>query len=59
MYIPTENLFKHTFFIEYPEAGRLEVYPNRDSMSYIDIYNIPEVKTMYRGTIDSRDGAEI
>ena len=25
-------------------------YPNRDSMSYIDIYNIPETKTMLRGT---------
>ncbi|TAL80294.1 MAG: saccharopine dehydrogenase, partial [Bacteroidetes bacterium] len=26
------------------------VYPNRDSISYIDIYGIPETSTMYRGT---------
>jgi len=29
----------------------LEHIPNRDSISYISTYNIPEVETMYRGTI--------
>jgi saccharopine dehydrogenase-like NADP-dependent oxidoreductase len=48
--VATENLFKHPFSVEYPGVGKLEVYPNRDSLSYIDIYNIPEAKTMYRGT---------
>lgn len=28
----------------------MHVYPNRDSLPYIDIYGIPEVKTMFRGT---------
>ncbi len=27
------------------------VYPNRDSIQYIDLYGIPEVKTMFRGTL--------
>jgi saccharopine dehydrogenase (NADP+, L-glutamate forming) len=44
------NLFKDRFSYNFPGIGDLEVYPNRDSVSYIDIYGIPEVKTMYRGT---------
>ncbi len=48
--IPTENLFKNPLKIDFPEIGKMEVYPNRDSLAYINIYNLPEVKTMYRGT---------
>ncbi len=48
--IPKENLFKDPLQIEFPEVGQMEVYPNRDSLAYIDIYNIQEVETMYRGT---------
>lgn len=44
------NLFKDRFLFDFPGVGVLEVYPNRDSLSYIDIYKIPEVTTMYRGT---------
>lgn len=28
-----------------------EAYPNRDSVPYIDTYEIPETKTMFRGTL--------
>lgn len=48
--IPTEDLFKNPLQIDFPGVGQMEVYPNRDSLAYIDIYNIPEVETMYRGT---------
>lgn len=48
--IPTENLFKNPLKIYFPSLGMLDVYPNRDSMSYIDIYKVPGVKTMFRGT---------
>jgi saccharopine dehydrogenase-like NADP-dependent oxidoreductase len=48
--ISSEDLFKTTFTYNFPGAGEFDVYPNRDSISYIDIYGIPEVKTMYRGT---------
>lgn len=48
--IPTENLFKNPMQVDFPEVGTMEVYPNRDSLAYIDIYNLPNVKTMYRGT---------
>ena len=48
--IPGAELFDHYEIIEVPDDGKFEGYPNRDSMSYIDIYNIPETKTMLRGT---------
>lgn len=48
--IPTENLFKNPLNINFPEVGEMEVYPNRDSLAYIDIYNLPNIETMYRGT---------
>jgi saccharopine dehydrogenase-like NADP-dependent oxidoreductase len=48
--IPTADLFKERFSMEFPGIGPLEVYPNRDSVSYINIYGIPEARTVYRGT---------
>ena len=48
--VPSENLFKDRFIQNFPGLGELEVYPNRDSTSYIGIYGIPETSTMYRGT---------
>lgn len=48
--IPTDNLFKNPLEIDFPEIGKMEVYPNRDSLSYIDIYQLPDIQTMYRGT---------
>jgi saccharopine dehydrogenase (NADP+, L-glutamate forming) len=50
-YIDAGNLFKDRFSYTFPGIGDLEVYPNRDSISYIEIYGIPETKTMYRGTL--------
>lgn len=44
------NLFKDIFSYNFKGIGDLEVYPNRDSVSYIDIYGIPEAITIYRGT---------
>lgn len=48
--IPTKNLFKNPFRVDFPDVGILEVYPNRDSVSYKEIYGIPETRTMFRGT---------
>jgi saccharopine dehydrogenase (NADP+, L-glutamate forming) len=50
VYIEPVDLFKDRFEYHFPEIGDLEVYPNRDSISYIDIYGIQEAHTMYRGT---------
>lgn len=48
--LETSELFKNPLIIDFPEIEEMHVYPNRDSLPYINIYNIPEVKTMYRGT---------
>ncbi len=50
VYVPTEDLFKNPLMIDFPKVGKLDIYPNRDSMPYIDLYGIPETKTMMRGT---------
>jgi saccharopine dehydrogenase-like NADP-dependent oxidoreductase len=44
------NLFKARFTHSFPGIGDLEVYPNRDSISYIDIYGLKGISTIYRGT---------
>jgi saccharopine dehydrogenase-like NADP-dependent oxidoreductase len=49
--IPSEKLFSDTFKVDFPEIGTLDMYPNRDSVSYINEYRIPEVKSMMRGTL--------
>ncbi|NVO01680.1 MAG: saccharopine dehydrogenase NADP-binding domain-containing protein [Bacteroidetes bacterium] len=48
--VPTKNLFKDIFTLNINGVGDLNVYPNRDSLPYIEIYGIPEAKTMFRGT---------
>jgi saccharopine dehydrogenase (NADP+, L-glutamate forming) len=48
--VPTEELFKNPLKVNFDPIGELDVYPNRDSISYIEIYGIPETKTMFRGT---------
>ncbi|MHA1935294.1 MAG: saccharopine dehydrogenase C-terminal domain-containing protein [Candidatus Thorarchaeota archaeon] len=48
--IPGADLFDNYEIMEVPGMGNFEGYPNRNSMSYIETYNIPETKTMLRGT---------
>ena len=48
--LPTSDLFKNPLLVDFEGVGEMEVYPNRDSISYMDIYGIPETKTMMRGT---------
>lgn len=48
--VPTQELFKNPFEVDFPGVGKLDVYPNRDSMAYQTIYGIPEARTIYRGT---------
>ncbi|MBN1388353.1 MAG: saccharopine dehydrogenase NADP-binding domain-containing protein [Bacteroidales bacterium] len=51
IHIKPENLFRKTFTYEIKDIGPLEVYANRDSVSYIDIYGLRDIRTMYRGTL--------
>ncbi len=50
VYVPGKDIFKNPTPVEVPEIGKLHVYPNRNSLPYIDKYGIPEVKTIMRGT---------
>lgn len=45
------NLFASYYVTDIEGIGKLEVYPNRDSLPYIDLYGIKETKTMFRGTL--------
>ncbi len=56
--ISSKNLFKNPLQISFPEVGPMEVYPNRDSLAYIDLYNLPNVETMYRGTFRYKNWCE-
>jgi len=50
-YIPYNRLFKNTERIQVVGHGPFEVYPNRDSLKYREIYGLKNIKTMIRGTI--------
>ncbi len=49
--VAPEELFHSPRSFEFVEVGRLEGYPNRDSLPYISLYGIPSVQTMIRGTL--------
>jgi saccharopine dehydrogenase-like NADP-dependent oxidoreductase len=57
--IKTEDLFKNPFKVNFDGVGALEVYPNRDSLPYVDFYGIPETNTMFRGTFRYTKWCEI
>ena len=50
-YIPYNRLFKATEKIKIKGYGEFEVYPNRDSLKYRNIYSLNNIETMIRGTI--------
>ena len=50
-YIPYHKLFRRTEFIEVENYGKFEVYANRDSLKYREVYNLNDILTLYRGTI--------
>ena len=49
--VPGPELFAHHWPCDIVGFGELEVYPNRDSMPYIETYGIPTVTSMFRGTL--------
>ena len=46
-----KDLLSHYWFVDVEGYATLEAYPNRNSLGYIDLYNLKDVKTMYRGTL--------
>lgn len=49
--VPASELFAHYEMIEISGLGVFEGYPNRNSVQYREIYKIPKVKTLLRGTL--------
>jgi saccharopine dehydrogenase-like NADP-dependent oxidoreductase len=52
--IPGLELFNHRWPVHVEVEGTLtefEGYPNRDSVPYAEMYSIPDVDTMFRGTL--------
>ncbi|MGK7390013.1 MAG: saccharopine dehydrogenase C-terminal domain-containing protein [Candidatus Cyclobacteriaceae bacterium M2_1C_046] len=49
-YIPYHKVFRRTEQVHIPGYGYFEGYANRDSLKYLDIYNLRELSTIYRGT---------
>ena len=49
--VPGGEIFARVAPYDVPGLGRLEVYPNRDSIAYVTTYGIEEVRTMFRGTL--------
>jgi len=45
--------------VNFPKIGLLDVYPNRDSLPYKELYGIPEAKTIMRGTFRYEGWCEI
>lgn len=50
-YIPYNRLFRRTEVIHIPGYGHFEGYANRDSLKYLDAYNLRGINTLYRGTL--------
>jgi len=57
--IPTQDLFRNPILVDFPPTGMLEVYPNRDSLAYKEVYCIPETQTLYRGTFRNKGWCEL
>jgi saccharopine dehydrogenase (NADP+, L-glutamate forming) len=49
--VPAEKLFDECAPVNIEGLPEFEGYPNRDSLQYIELYGIPETRTMLRGTL--------
>ena len=49
-----DEIFNKINLIEIPQLGIFEGYANRDSIKYLDIYNLKNIDTLFRGTLRNR-----
>ena len=49
--VPWHQLFHHSWPKDVAGLGEMEAYPNRDSLSYRDVFGIPDAATVIRGTL--------
>ena len=50
-FIPYHQLFRQTEKCTVLDHGDFDVYANRDSLKYREIYSLPDIQTMLRGTM--------
>ncbi len=50
-YVPYHQLFRSAEKTTVLDLGDFEVYPNRNSLQYREVYNLPDVRTLIRGTM--------
>ena len=53
-YIPYNRLFKQYWLLDVDGMGEYEVYANRDSLLYREVYGLDKIPTILRGTIRNR-----
>ena len=53
--VPYEEMFDPGKKIKVEGLGSLAFYPNRDSLRYLDLYHVPEIKTFLRATLRHPD----
>ncbi len=49
--VPSNRLFRDMHILPVEGLGDYEAYPNRDSISYIDVYGLRGIQTIFRGTL--------
>jgi len=49
--IEGKDLFANHWEVDVPSFGKLEGYPNRNSLEYIETYGFEGIDTMFRGTL--------
>lgn len=54
-YVPYSRLFEQTEVVKIKGHGSFEGYPNRDSLSYRNVYGLENIQTMLRGTLRMPD----
>ena len=50
-YIPYHRLFSECRAVDIPDVGEFEVYPNRDSLLYREVYGLEGIPNIIRGTL--------
>lgn len=50
-YIPYHKLFRRIMRTHVLDCGEFEIYPNRDSLKYREIYGLANIPSMFRGTM--------
>jgi len=53
-YVPYNRLFKEHELVDIQGLGPLEMYPNRDSLLYKDVYGLNDIPNIVRGTLRYR-----